>query len=56
MLKVKNLRIAISGKEILKGVSLVIKIGEIRAIMELNGSSKNTLNAVLAGNPIYKVT
>lgn len=56
MLSIKNLRASIDGKEILKGINLEVKAGEVHAIMGPNGSGKSTLSSVLAGRDIYEVT
>src|SRR6188768_3332010 len=56
MLSIKNLHASIEGKEILKGINLEIKPGEVHAIMGPNGSGKSTLASVLAGRDEYEVT
>ena len=56
MLKIQNLHARIGDKEILKGIDLEIKPGEVHAIMGPNGAGKSTLSAVLTGRPDYEVT
>ena len=55
MLKIKDLNASVEGKEILKGISLEVKPGEVHAIMGPNGSGKSTLSSVLAGREEYSV-
>lgn len=56
MLEIKDLHASINGKEILKGINLTVKSGEVHAIMGPNGSGKSTLSNVLVGHLAYEVT
>lgn len=55
MLEIKNLKVNIDNKEVLKGLNIKVNAGEVHAIMGPNGSGKSTFSKVLAGHPDYKV-
>ena len=56
MLEIKSLHVAVGGKEILKGLTLSVKAGQVHALMGPNGSGKSTLSYVLAGRAGYEIT
>ena len=56
MLQIKNLHASVEDKEILKGINLEVKAGEVHAIMGPNGAGKSTLSSIIAGNENYNVT
>ena len=55
-LEIRNLHVSVDGKEILKGINLIVKAGEVHALMGPNGSGKSTLANTLMGHPKYNIT
>ena len=55
-LEIRNLHVSIDGKEILKGVDLIVRQGEVHALMGPNGTGKSTLAYTLMGHPSYEAT
>jgi Fe-S cluster assembly ATP-binding protein len=55
-LEIKDLHVAVEGKEILKGLNLIVPVGEVHAVMGPNGSGKSTLASAIMGHPRYEVT
>lgn len=56
MLNIKDLKVSINGKEILKGINLEVRTGEVHAIMGPNGTGKSTLASIIAGRDVFEVT